>query len=114
MATPQSGPPPPEVLEKIAEQLGAPPGTIPNYVDPQSIGSQVVIPTIVLGILAVFFVLLRVYTKVFISKALRWDDYFSVGAAVRLFYAAILHLLTRYSSALRYCSRCHQLSPYVH
>ncbi|MCJ1478600.1 hypothetical protein MMC13_007281 [Lambiella insularis] len=67
-------------LQELAASLGAPQGTIPNYVDPPSIGGEITIPSIVLIVLATLFVCARLGCKVFVVKALAWDDFWSVSA----------------------------------
>lgn len=64
---------PPELLKKIPGEL-PPPGVQPNFVDP---------PTrvpVILGVGSAFLLLallcytVRVYTKTFIARHLKWDD----------------------------------------
>ena len=51
-----------------------PPGVIPNFINPPSRGSQVIITAIICLSLMIPPVFMRVYTRVFISHFLGWDD----------------------------------------
>lgn len=76
------------VLEQLADRLGAPPGTIPNYVGPSTIGHRLVIPTLTLGILTLIFVTARIAIKSIITNALGWDGLLSVAAVVRTIHTS--------------------------
>lgn len=68
---------------QVAQLLGAPPGVVPNYIDPYSRGQQIVITGIVLSSVALIFVTARVLVKLVLTKHFGWDDIFALGALVR-------------------------------
>ena len=54
--------------------LIAPPGVVPNYVDPNTISNQVIVTSVTLIIFTFFFVISRLAIKWQIIKHLTWDD----------------------------------------
>ena len=54
--------------------LPPPEGVIPNFVDPPTLEHVQIAATVVCLTLAVFTTVLRMYTKVFIIKAIGWED----------------------------------------
>lgn len=52
----------------------APPGVIPDYVDPPTIGNQVIVASMTLVVFALGFVLVRLLIKWRIVKKWGWDD----------------------------------------
>lgn len=51
-----------------------PPGVIPNYANPESRAYEtIIVVTISLSLMFPFF-LLRVYSRVFITRSIGWDD----------------------------------------
>lgn len=65
--------PPNADLSKIPA-MKPPPGEIPNFVDPPSIGNAIIIVNVVFLALMLGFVTVRVYTKGVLSRSLGWDD----------------------------------------
>lgn len=51
-----------------------PPGVIPNFVNPKSTAGEATAVTIVFTIVMLLFVLVRMYTKIFVSRSRGWDD----------------------------------------
>jgi hypothetical protein len=85
----------PDALHRrqIAPLLGAPPGTVPNFVDPISRGQDIVIASIVLSSVALAFVSVRIFVKLFITRRFGWDDVFACAALVSLFSYAFWGIL---------------------
>ena len=54
--------------------LPPPPGQVSNFVDPPSIGYEVVVSGIITGVFALILVILRFVTKVKIVKHVTLDD----------------------------------------
>ena len=53
----------------------APPlGVTPNFVDPESCGNAVIVVLTVFSALTTLVVVLRMYTRMCISKSVGWDD----------------------------------------
>lgn len=52
----------------------APPGVIPNYIDPPTIGNQIVVASMTPIGFAIIFVTLRLLIKWRVIKRLGWDD----------------------------------------
>ena len=59
-----------------------PPGVTPNYVDPVSRGPQLEAVSIALLVVAFLFVMTRLATKIYVTRSLGADDFFSVAALV--------------------------------
>ena len=51
-----------------------PPGVVPNFKNPPSLAQPIIAVHAVFLSLAVLFVALRLYTKIFLTRLLRWDD----------------------------------------
>lgn len=51
-----------------------PNGTIPNFVNPPSIGYQQTMTNIVVLVIMIIVVALRLYTRIFIVKSFGYDD----------------------------------------
>ncbi|KAH8748435.1 hypothetical protein F5883DRAFT_239441 [Diaporthe sp. PMI_573] len=99
-------------MEEITGILPPPPGVRPNFKHPESIGYLLVIVTAVFLPFASLVVILRLYTRRVIVRAIGYDDYtiilgwffsvaFSVANAVHLHYGLGVHAwdvpLTTYS-----------------
>ena len=54
--------------------LTAPPGVVPNHVDPTTISNQVIVTSVTLIVFTFFFVISRLAIKWQIIKHLTWDD----------------------------------------
>lgn len=55
--------------------IGKPPsGKLPNFVDPESTAGVATAVTILFTVLMALFVIVRMYTKLFISRSIDWDD----------------------------------------
>ncbi len=67
----------------------APPGYTINLVDPEYIGYQLVITSVVSAGLSGLFLGLRLYTRKFIVRSLGWDDWWIVCAWVCSFAADV-------------------------
>ncbi len=52
----------------------APPGVIPNYVNPPSIGYEITVVGVTTGAFALIAVIARLISKIFITKSIGWDD----------------------------------------
>lgn len=64
-----------KVLLKMATPgLAPPPGVTPNFINPESHARFVVVTHTICLTLSTIFVLLRTYTKFFISHAPGWED----------------------------------------
>ncbi|KAI9883549.1 MAG: hypothetical protein M1823_004691 [Watsoniomyces obsoletus] len=57
-----------------------PPGVIPNFVNPESVYGRVMTAELITLGFALPFVLMRIYTRFFITRAVGWDDFFAVCA----------------------------------
>ncbi|KAF2661054.1 hypothetical protein K491DRAFT_588154 [Lophiostoma macrostomum CBS 122681] len=66
----------------LQNQTLLPPGVVPNYVDPPSIGGRIVWSGPLVASLALCFVLMRVYIKVRIIKKWSWGDTFIIIAMI--------------------------------
>ncbi|KAF4624782.1 hypothetical protein G7Y89_g13387 [Cudoniella acicularis] len=65
-------------MNSTTDTIGAfppPEGTTLNFTDPESIGYRVIIPAVVFPVLAIPFLLARLYAKYFLIKHLHIDDY---------------------------------------
>ena len=51
-----------------------PPGVVPDFVHPVSRAHQVIVVTVVFLTLAALMVMLRMYTRWFITRAVGYDD----------------------------------------
>ena len=51
-----------------------PPGVIPNYIDPPSRGWETILVVTVCLTLMVPFFLVRMYSRIFVTRSLGWDD----------------------------------------
>lgn len=51
-----------------------PEGVTPNFVDPYTLGPIFVIVSSVLITIMMIFVVVRIYTRIFINRKLYWDD----------------------------------------
>lgn len=51
-----------------------PPGVVPNFVNPVSRGSYLITVNAVLLSITTLFVLMRFYTRIFLARAIGWDD----------------------------------------
>lgn len=64
---------PPEQLA-LLPAAQPPPGVKPNFVNPESCGTAVVIGLAIPSAVMSIVVLLRLYTKAYIVRSLSWDD----------------------------------------
>ena len=71
--------PPGTDLSKVALQE-PPPGVEQNLVNPESTANTAIAVTVLFTILMFVFVCMRMYTKLFVSRAWGWDDCKSSGA----------------------------------
>lgn len=62
------------IMNSTADTFPPPEGTTPNFTDPESIGYRVVIAAVFFPVLAIPFLLARLYVKYFIIKHLHLDD----------------------------------------
>ena len=51
-----------------------PPGVHPNFVDPESLRDSVIAINVLFLVLATLAVVMRLYTKQMIARAIGWDD----------------------------------------
>ena len=51
-----------------------PTGVIPNFIDPPSRGYEVIIAVAICLTFMIPSVVIRLYTRIFISRSLGWDD----------------------------------------
>ncbi len=51
-----------------------PPGVIPNFNNPESVYGRVMTAELITLGIALPFVLMRIYTRLFITRAVGWDD----------------------------------------
>ncbi|MCJ1359567.1 MAG: hypothetical protein MMC33_009569 [Icmadophila ericetorum] len=73
----------------------APPsGVTSNLVDPSSKAYWVTITWVVCLTLSTLFVLIRMYTRIFITKPVRWDDYTCIIAWLGLYAFAVIDIET--------------------
>lgn len=71
--------------------LAPPPGVISNFVNPPSLGDRLTATLATCLSLSTIFVSVRIYTRLFIIKPLKWDDFTCLIAWLGLVaYAAIL------------------------
>jgi hypothetical protein len=54
--------------------MAFPPGVVPNYENPESRAGQLLATNIVCLIIAGTFVSMRIYTQIFLLRAVWWDD----------------------------------------
>ncbi|KAG4412358.1 hypothetical protein IFR04_014515 [Cadophora malorum] len=87
-----------------SDMVGAwppPPGVTPNFESPDSIAWMVITAALVSPIVAVFFVLMRSYTKKCIFNRFDWDDYAVVVALLFASAYSVLQVIqTQYGSGL--------------
>lgn len=76
--------------------LGAPPGTVPNFIDPPTRATEMVAPSIALTTLALIVVLGRIYTKTFITKSFDLSDWLSIGAIVMAIARTVVNCMAVY------------------
>ncbi|KAI9791870.1 MAG: hypothetical protein M1816_003415 [Peltula sp. TS41687] len=69
-----------------------PAGVIPNFINPPSRADQLITVNAVLLSITTIFVVLRFYTRVFIARAIGWDDYVCVLAMVCSYIHSALQL----------------------
>ena len=62
-----------------------PPGVIPNYVNPHSDGSIIVVVGSILLGLTILFVANRIYSKVWLTHKYSWDDRKLLEASLGVF-----------------------------
>jgi hypothetical protein len=65
-------------MNSTADVIGAwppPPGVVPNFINPESVGYRLIVAAIMCPAIALVFLLLRLYTKLCILKKLLLDDY---------------------------------------
>jgi len=58
----------------IIGALPPPPGVTPNFVDPDYNGLQIIISGIIFSILAISFLVARMYAKYYLLKQFNYDD----------------------------------------
>ncbi|KAI4100117.1 MAG: hypothetical protein LQ339_005639 [Xanthoria mediterranea] len=68
-------------LSQVASQQ-PPPGVEPNFVNPESTASTAIAVTVLFTVIMFIFVCMRVYTKLFVSRAKGWDDYTCILACL--------------------------------
>ncbi|KAI4238137.1 MAG: hypothetical protein LQ349_001310 [Xanthoria aureola] len=68
-------------LSQVASQQ-PPPGVEPNFVTPESTASTAIAVTVLFTVIMFIFVCMRVYTKLFVSRAKGWDDYTCILACL--------------------------------
>ncbi|KAL8710814.1 MAG: hypothetical protein Q9220_004617 [cf. Caloplaca sp. 1 TL-2023] len=73
--------PPGTDLSKVPVGQG-PPGTIPNFVNPESTAGRAIAVTVLFTVLMFIFVCMRMYTKLVVSRSKGWDDFFMRGYSV--------------------------------
>lgn len=59
-----------------------PPGVTPNFVNPPSLRDPTITANAVFLSLSTVFVLLRIYTRKWLTRMLKWDDFACVIALV--------------------------------
>lgn len=57
-----------------ATGFSLPPGIVPNYVNPEFRGKEITILAIVCSIISSIFILIRVYTRIWIIRSFGKDD----------------------------------------
>ena len=65
--------PPGTDLSKLPA-LAPPAGVVPNFIDPESRAYAVLVGSGVITAVTLIFVILRLYTKAFVTKAIGWED----------------------------------------
>jgi hypothetical protein len=65
---------PPGVSLSEIPALQPPPGVRPNFIDPESQAPGMMIANGIITAVMLVFVLLRLYTKAFLTKGLFWED----------------------------------------
>lgn len=65
---------PPGVSISELPALRPPLGVMPNFIDPKSQAPGVMLANGIITAVMLVFVLLRVYTKAFLTKAIFWED----------------------------------------
>ncbi|KAI9794021.1 MAG: hypothetical protein M1816_006646 [Peltula sp. TS41687] len=83
----------------LGPALKPPPGVTPNFVDPPTLRPYLIGTAVACGSVSGLFVLLRMYTKVFISRSFGWDDGFSfLGWIGSIAYMAVACMAGHYGS----------------
>ncbi|KAI9756382.1 MAG: protein disulfide-isomerase precursor [Chaenotheca gracillima] len=78
-----------------------PPGTIPNFVDPENHSRQIMVAAIICPIIAGIFVIARIYTRASLTRSLGWDDYTSIAAmGFSIAYCVIESQTTKYGAGV--------------
>lgn len=62
------------VRDVIKPAVDPPPGVISNFDNPASRGQGVIVAGVVLLLLSLLFVSIRLYTRIWVTRALGWDD----------------------------------------
>ncbi|KAK3680475.1 hypothetical protein B0T22DRAFT_516383 [Podospora appendiculata] len=70
-----------------------PPGVTPNFVDPESIASHLIIVAVVFPVATACLLGLRLYTALFIVKRRHLDDYFIVAAFASAVVNSIINII---------------------
>ncbi|KAL8663885.1 MAG: hypothetical protein Q9168_008015 [Polycauliona sp. 1 TL-2023] len=78
-------------LSHVASQQ-PPPGVEQNFVNPESTANTAIAVTVLFTVIMFVFVCMRMYTKLFISRAKGWDDLFVRGYAVHVWNLPISKL----------------------
>ncbi len=74
MADPTAGATPEQLVLLNGPAMSPPPGVIPNFVDPPNLNSYWVLSLTLSLTFSTLFVLMRMYTRLFISRVTSWDD----------------------------------------
>ncbi|KAL9041315.1 MAG: hypothetical protein Q9180_001356 [Flavoplaca navasiana] len=69
-----------------------PPGVEQNFVNPESTANTAIAVTVLFTVIMFVFVCMRMYTKLFVSRAWGWDDFFVRGYAVHVWNLPISKL----------------------
>ncbi|KAJ5757809.1 uncharacterized protein N7511_006503, partial [Penicillium nucicola] len=79
----------------ITPALPPPPGQVSNFVDPPSVGNKIVVINCIFLPLAVIALFVRTWTRVFIVRSFRADDYLMIAALLCscVLTAVTLHML---------------------
>lgn len=62
-----------------------PPGTTPNFINPESLAPLALDLSVIIIVLTISFVLIRLYSNYNAARGLGWDDLFCVIATIFLF-----------------------------
>ena len=65
---------PPGVKLSEVPALAPPHGVVPNFIDPESRAPGVIMALGIITAIMLIFVILRMYTKSFVTKAIGWED----------------------------------------